>query len=258
MPNVLYDVSDSVATLTLNRPDRYNAVTDEVLHDLRTALEKAAADHSIRAIVLTGAGRGFCSGADVSTIGSQEKFSYSAYLEHHYHPLMMLMLELPKPIIGAINGVAAGAGMSLALGCDIRVAATSASFTQAFIKIGLVPDSGSTWFLPRIVGAGRALELMFTGRKCDSAEALQIGLVSQVFPDEGFAQAAQDYARQLAALPTRTLSFIKQGVHYALEHNFVSALHEEAELQDRAGRTHDHHEGIQAFLEKRQPKFIGG
>jgi 2-(1,2-epoxy-1,2-dihydrophenyl)acetyl-CoA isomerase len=167
------------------------------------------------------------------------------------------MHELPKPIIGAIDGVAAGAGMSLALGCDIRVASTSASFTQAFIKIGLVPDSGSTWLLPRIVGAGRALELMITGRKVDSAEALQIGLVSQIFPDESFAQSALAYAHQLASLPTRTLGFIKQGVQYALEHNFVSALHEEAELQDRAGRTHDHREGIQAFLEKRPSVFTG-
>jgi 2-(1,2-epoxy-1,2-dihydrophenyl)acetyl-CoA isomerase len=255
---LLYDVRNPIATITLNRPERLNALTEELLQELRRAFEQAAGDTSVRVILLTGAGRGFSAGADLTSVATdQSNFQFSDYLKRNYHPLIRLMRSLPKPIIGVINGVAAGAGMSLALACDLRIAAESAVFTQAFVKIGLVPDSGSTWMLSRLVGQARALELMFSGGKATAQEALAWGMVNQVVPDGQLAQAAQQLAAEYAAAPTRTIGYIKQAVEFAASATLEQALSKEAELQDLAGATADHAEGVSAFLQKRAPLFRG-
>lgn len=255
---IQYAAQAAAATITLNRPERLNALNETLLQETRQAFELAAEDSNVRVILLTGAGRGFCAGADltsVTTVGPD--FSFSDYLNRNYHPLVLLMRRLPKPIIGVINGVAAGAGMSLALACDLRIAAESAFFTQGFVKIGLVPDSGSTWMLSRLIGQARALELMFSGRRLTAQEALNWGIVNQVVPDNQFADAAQKLAAEYAAAPTRTIGYIKQAAEFAASATFEQALSKEAELQELAGATADHAEGVAAFLQKRPPVFRG-
>jgi 2-(1,2-epoxy-1,2-dihydrophenyl)acetyl-CoA isomerase len=258
---LLTTLEDGVFTITLNRPGKLNAFTEQLLHELLAAFREAEANPAARVIVLTGAGRGFCAGQDLaaaveSGAGSAD-FSYSQHLVNSYNPLILMMRALPKPIIGAINGVAAGAGMSLALACDLRLTAESASFVQAFVKVGLIPDSGSTWLLPRLVGAARALELMLTGRRVGSAEALTLGLVNQVIPDADFTATVARYAAELANAPTATLGLIKQAAEFALTSTLEQSLFKEAELQDVAGRTADHMEGVIAFLQKRPATFQG-
>lgn len=255
---ILYDTHDGVLRITLNRPERLNALTDTMRHELIDAFTRAGAEDEVRVVVLTGAGRGFCSGADlVAALESGEPVDFGQALRTTYNPLVRQMRGLPKPIIAAVNGVAAGAGMSLALACDLRIAAESASFIQAFVKIGLVPDSGSTWLLPRLVGLTRAMELMMSGRKVDAAEALAIGLVNRVVPDEELGGAVAKLAQEYANAPTRAIGLIKQAVDYALDHTLEEALEQEAELQAQAGRTADHVEGVAAFLEKRVAHFKG-
>ena len=255
---ILYDTHDDVLRITLNRPERLNALTDTMRHELIDAFTRAGAEDEVRVVVLMGAGRGFCSGADlVAALESGEPVDFGQALRTTYNPLVRQMRGLPKPIIAAVNGVAAGAGMSLALACDLRIAAESASFIQAFVKIGLVPDSGSTWLLPRLVGLTRAMELMMSGRKVDAAEALAIGLVNRVMPDEELGGAVAKLAQEYANAPTRAIGLIKQAVDYALDHTLEEALEQEAELQAQAGRTADHVEGVAAFLEKRAAHFKG-
>ena len=258
---ILWTVRDSVLTITLNRPEKLNAMSAFLLKELRAALEAAKGDSNIRAVVLTGAGRGFCAGADLSDVSAQmsesPQFSYRENLIETYNPIILTMREMPKPIIAAVNGVAAGAGMSLALACDVRIVAESASFLQAFVKIGLVPDSGSTWLLPRLIGVTRALELMLTGRKVSAGEALSLGMVNQVVPDAELATVVERTALELANAPTMTLGFIKQAVEFASSSTLEAALNKEAALQDLAGKTFDHGEGVAAFLSKRPPQYKG-
>lgn len=258
---ILWTVRDSVLTITLNRPEKLNAMSAFLLKELRAALEAAKGDSNIRAVVLTGAGRGFCAGADLSDVSAQmsesPQFSYRENLIETYNPIILTMREMPKPIIAAVNGVAAGAGMSLALACDVRIVAESASFLQAFVKIGLVPDSGSTWLLPRLIGVTRALELMLTGRKVSAGEALSLGMVNQVVPDTELATVVERTALELANAPTMTLGFIKQAVEFASSSTLEAALNKEAALQDLAGKTFDHGEGVAAFLSKRPPQYKG-
>lgn len=255
---ILYDVQDGVLHITLNRPERLNAMTEAMRYELIDAFTRAGDDASVRVVVLTGAGRGFCSGADLAAaMESGQPVDFGSVLRNTYNPLILRMRCLPKPIIAAVNGVAAGAGMSLALACDLRIAAESASFLQAFVKIGLVPDSGSTWLLPRLVGLTHALDLMLTGRKVTAPEALAMGLVNQVAADEQFVEAVAAVAQAYATAPTRAIGYIKQAVEYALDHSLEAALEHEAELQAQAGKTADHYEGVAAFLEKRAPQFKG-
>jgi 2-(1,2-epoxy-1,2-dihydrophenyl)acetyl-CoA isomerase len=258
---LLYQCADSVLTITLNRPDKLNALTETMLLELADAFRRAGDDSTVRAVILTGAGRGFCSGADLSAAMEQAMASggmnYGANLRKTYNPLILGMRSLPKPIIAAVNGPAAGAGMSLALACDVRIAAESASFLQAFVKIGLVPDSGATWLLPRIIGAARALDLMLSGRKVNAQEALAMGMVNQVVPNDQLAAAVNQVAHEFANAPTKTIGYIKQAVEFALDSSLEAALNQEADLQDLAGSTDDHHEGVAAFLEKRSPHFKG-
>jgi len=258
---ILVDHEAGVLTITLNRPDKLNAFTDAMLAELIDAFKQAERDASVRAVLLTGAGRGFCPGQDLGDARqrqeSGEGMSFGDHLRHTYNPLILKMRQLPKPIIGAINGVAAGAGMSLAMACDFRVAAESATFLQAFVKVGLIPDSGSTWMLPRLVGMTRAIDLMLTGRKIDAQEALSIGLVNQVVPDAELMNVARQIAIEFASAPTRAIGYIKRALDFASTHTLEETLANEADLQEIAGRTPDHKEGIAAFLEKRPPRFTG-
>lgn len=255
-----YETTQHILTITLNRPDRLNALTDTMLRELDQAFRRAEADDFVRVVILTGAGRGFCPGQDLAAAMEQAasgRLQYGEHLRALYNPLILRMRYLPKPIIGAINGVAAGAGMSLALACDLRIAAESATFLQAFVKVGLVPDSGSTWLLPRLVGTARALELMLTGRRVTAQEASALGIVNEVVPDDELPERARAMARGLADSPTLTIGYIKAAVEFALNHSLAEALDKEAELQNLAGQTADHIEGVSAFLEKRTPHFKG-
>lgn len=255
---ILYELQDGILRVTLNRPERLNAMTDAMRYELIDAFTRAGDDASVRVVVLTGAGRGFCSGADLAAaVESGQPVDFGHVLRNTYNPLVMRMRCLPKPIIAAVNGVAAGAGMSVALACDLRIAAESASFLQAFVRIGLVPDSGSTWLLPRLVGLTRAMDLMLSGRKVSAQEALAMGLVNQVVSDGEFAGAVANLAHEYASAPTRAIGYIKQAVEFGLNHSLEAALDKEAELQELAGKTADHQEGVAAFLQKRSPQFKG-
>jgi 2-(1,2-epoxy-1,2-dihydrophenyl)acetyl-CoA isomerase len=254
--NLVYDQSERVATITLNRPDAFNALTRDLNRELREALGRAGEDDSVRAVVLTGAGRAFSSGQDLRQMEEGDPAEVvKDTLNNSYSPMILAMRQLPKPIVGAINGVAAGAGMSLALATDIRIASDKASFMQAFSRVGLVPDAGSNYFLPRLVGLPRALELAWTARRVGAEEALQIGLVNSVVAADELAGAAQEMARRLAAGPALAIGLTKQAMVQAEGSSLAQILALEAELQSRCIVTDDFVEGVAAFLEKREPRF---
>lgn len=246
-----------VRTITLNRPDVLNALNNALLAALNKAMRDAERDASVRCIVLTGAGRAFCSGQDLADVQSQyaspDHIELGQHLRDRYHPLIVKLRTIEKPVIAAVNGAAAGAGASLALACDLRIAADAASFIQAFVHVGLVPDSGGTFMLPRLVGPARALELAITGRKVKADEALAMGLVNQVVPAADLAAAADKLARQLADLPPAAIGLTKRAINAAWNNDLERQLEYEAMLQTTAGQTEDHREGVKAFLEKRQP-----
>jgi 2-(1,2-epoxy-1,2-dihydrophenyl)acetyl-CoA isomerase len=251
----------AVARVTLNRPDKLNALTQVMSDELCDAFEKIHSDDGVRAVVLTGAGRGFCAGQDLTEFEESyragERPDIEQHLEKTYHRLIPIIVETPQPVIAAVNGVAAGAGVSLAVACDIRLASEEARFTQAFVKIGLVPDSGGTWLLPRVVGYARALDLSMTGDMVDARTALDIGLVTQVLPADSFLQEAAAYAARLAGMPTRALSATKRLVREHLTADLETALKAEGKAQTEMGQTEDHLEGVKAFAEKREPRFEG-
>ncbi|WP_307845894.1 enoyl-CoA hydratase-related protein [Saccharomonospora sp. NB11] len=252
--------TDGVRTLTFNRPKAYNSLTVELKERLLTALREAAEDDTVRAVVLTGAGKAFCAGQDlkehVATLRSDIDNPLATVAEH-YNPIVTALVELPKPVIAAVNGSAAGAGAALAYACDLRIASTSASFSMAFAGVGLGPDSGASWTLQRLVGAGRAVELMLLGRKVDSDEALRIGLVGEVVPDDELAARAHAVAARLAAGPTRAYAKIKSTVAHAAQSSLAEALAAEEAAQTELGATADHREAVEAFVEKRRPTFTG-
>jgi 2-(1,2-epoxy-1,2-dihydrophenyl)acetyl-CoA isomerase len=255
--NLRYDAVDGVATVVLNRPDALNSLTVAMKTELLAAIRRAARDDEVRALVLTGAGRAFCAGQDLRERLAPDALPLAAEIRARYNPLILAMANLPKPILGAINGVAAGAGASLAFACDLRLAAESATFVLAFGRVGLIPDSGATWFLPRLVGAARAAELAMTAEPLAAADAERIGLVSRVVPDAELAGEARALAAKLAAGAPRALALTKRALRWSQETDLESALEYEAQLQGIAGATADHREGIQAFLEKRPPRFRG-
>src|SRR5262249_7235980 len=247
---------------TLNRPERLNALGDTLRDDLYDAVLRASQDLEIRAMVVTGAGKGFCAGGDVKAMNdAKEGRAPARPLEDKVAPLrdrvLLAMRDSPKPIIGAVKGAAAGAGFNLALGCDIRLASTAAKFSQAFVKRGLHPDWGGTYFLPRVVGMAKACELIFTGAIIDAAEALRLGIVSQVLPPEELLPAAQSLARAIAAGPPIAIRLAKRGLYRNAESDLRTALEYETFAQNTCFETEDAAEGIRAFVEKRAPQFKG-
>ena len=257
---VLAEREGGVLTLTLNRPERLNAITEDLLDELVAQLDGAAADDGVRAVVITGAGRAFCSGQDLKDAalrgGEGGGLDVRRELREHYHPVIQALRSLPKPVIAAVNGPAAGAGFSLTLACDLRIAAESATFVMAFVRIGLIPDAGSTYFLPRLVGPARAAELMMLGDPVSCERALEIGLVSRIVPDAELLPAARDLAGRLAAGP-RSLGLIKEALNASPANDLEAQLGVEERLQEAASHTQDFFEGVGAFLEKRQPSFTG-
>ena len=255
---ILYEVADGVATITLNRPSKLNAFNDAMIGETLDALKAAARDDAARSIVLTGAGRAFSSGQDLAAFQERgEGGSIAEHLRHGYHRVVRQMVTLEKPIVGAINGIAAGAGCGVALAADMRIAADSASFMLAFSRIGLIPDSGVNWFLPRIIGYSRAYEMAVTADRVSAATALEWGLVNRVVPAEQLPEIAAAVARQLAEGPTLAFGLTKRAMNRALTSTLDEALAGEAYLQEVAGRSADNREGIAAFLEKRPPRFVG-
>lgn len=251
----------TVARITLHRPDRLNAMTTQTSDELVDAFTDLGGDADVRCIVITGDGRGFSAGQDLTEFQSEYEAGRERDIESHlratYNRLILQVQETPKPVIAEINGVAAGAGLSLALACDLRVASDAARFTLAFVKIGLIPDSGATWQLARSVGYARALELAITGDLIDASRALDIGLVHRVAPADALRDEVDLLAKELAALPTRAIGETKRLFREAQAGTLAEALDREALSQGEMGRTHDHLEGVAAFLEKREPKFEG-
>jgi 2-(1,2-epoxy-1,2-dihydrophenyl)acetyl-CoA isomerase len=258
---LLYEAKDGIATLTLNRPERMNALGDTLREDFLDALTRTAADPSIRVMIITGAGKAFCAGGDVKAMNEAKEAGRERPLMEKVAPsrdrALVAMREAPQPIIAAINGAAAGAGMNVALGCDMRLASSAAKFSQAFVKRGLHPDWGGTYFLPRAVGMARAAELIFTGDVIDAAEALRIGLVSRVLPPEELMPAALELAAKIAAGPPVAIRLAKRALYRNAESDLRSALEFETFAQNACFETEDAREGIRAFVDKRSPTFKG-
>jgi len=249
--------ADGVLTLTLNRPDALNSFNVEMKESLLAAFKDAARDKSVRVVVLTGAGRAFSAGQDLKERQAPGAADLGTELRARYNPIALAMRKMEKPVIGAINGVAAGAGISVALACDMRIAADNASFIEVFGRVGLVPDTGSTWFLPRLVGYARAAEMMFTTDPVDAATAERIGLVSKVVPAEQLMTETHALATRLAQAAPLALGLAKRALNRALESGLEEQLEYEAQLQAIAGRSKDYVEGVAAFVEKRPARFSG-
>jgi 2-(1,2-epoxy-1,2-dihydrophenyl)acetyl-CoA isomerase len=251
----------AVEWITLNRPDRLNALTATMSGELETAFTAAGGNDDVRCIVLSGEGRGFCAGQDLTEFEAAyragERPDIADHLRTSYHRMIPVVVQTPKPVIAAINGVAAGAGLSVALACDLRLASDEARFTQAFVKIGLIPDSGGSYLLPRAVGYPKALELSITGDLIDAKAALDIGLVGQVLPAESFRDEVSELANRLAAMPTLAIAATKALLQRSLNLTLTEALDHEAAAQAEMGQTRDHVEGVNAFAEKRKPRFEG-
>jgi enoyl-CoA hydratase/carnithine racemase len=258
---LLYEVKDGIATLTLNRPDRLNALGGTLRDDLHDAITRSAADPEVRVIVLTGAGKGFCAGGDVKAMNEAKEGQRPRSLDEKIAPgrdrTLLAMRDAPQPIIAAVNGAAAGAGMNLALACDLRIASSAARFSQAFVKRGLHPDWGGTYFLPRIVGMAKACELIFTGVIIDAAEALRLGIVSQVVAPEELLPTVHALARTIAAGPPIAIRLARRALYRNAEADLRSALEFETFAQNACFETEDAREGIRAFVEKRPPQFRG-
>jgi len=257
MSSILLDIKDGIAFVTLNRPDKLNAFNREMALQLQAVLDDCNEDAAVRCIYLTGAGKGFCAGQDLAEVVDPNGPGMNRILAEHYNPIISRIRNLQKPVIAAVNGVAAGAGANLALCCDIVLATQSASFIQAFSKIGLIPDSGGTYFLPRIIGWQKASALMMLGDKITATEAERLGMIYKYFQDETFEADAIAIAKTVAQMPTKALYFIKQALNQSTTNTLTEQLQYEDQLQQSAAATHDFKEGVAAFLEKRLPNFKG-
>lgn len=256
---IIFEKEGGVATISLNRPEKLNAFITQMHEEIRDALNDAADDDNMRCIVLKGEGRGFSAGADLTEIVETDSGDpdLGKYLRETYSRLVTRMAELEKPIVASLRGPVYGAGLGISLASDLRVAAEDARFSVAFVKIGLMPDAGVTFFLPRVIGLGRAMEMSMLGEGMEAEEAYRSGLVNKVVPSEKLEEETSALASRLAALPTRALGRIKQTLYASFESDLATALQREAEGQTFCGYTRDHKEGVAAFLEKREPNFTG-
>ncbi|WP_102275698.1 enoyl-CoA hydratase-related protein [Cytobacillus massiliigabonensis] len=252
---VKYEVNKQVAWITLNRPEKLNAFTEQLNKELQHAVKQANRDTAVRCLVITGEGRAFCSGEDLS--GVKEDMDHGDVLRRRYNPMVMELHKCEKPVIAAVNGVAAGAGMSLALACDFRLLSEKASFIEAFIHVGLVPDAGNLYYLPKLIGHAKSLELAVLGEKISAQTAQELGLATKVIPLDRWTEEVTVFAEKLAAMPTIAIGLIKKNLKASWGHSLEESLEMDAQAQRIAGLTADHKEGVQAFIEKRKPVFTG-
>ena len=257
MSSILFEIKNNIAFITLNRPEKFNAFNRDMALALQKVLDECENNKDMRCVFIRGAGKAFCAGQDLSEIVDPEGPGMAKILSEHYNPIIRKIRKLNKPVLAAVNGVAAGAGANIALCCDVVIAAQSASFIQAFSKIGLIPDSSGTFFLPRLIGMQKASAFMMLGDKISAEEAERIGMIYRFFPDDIFPGAAEKLAGVLAGMPTKGLAYTKQALNKSLEQSLEQQLQTEDELQQKAAETKDFKEGVQALLEKRQPIFKG-
>jgi 2-(1,2-epoxy-1,2-dihydrophenyl)acetyl-CoA isomerase len=257
MGSILFEIKNSTAFITLNRPEKFNAFNREMSLDLQEKLDECEKNISVRCVYITGAGKGFSSGQDLSQGAEPNSLDIGKIISEQYNPIIRKIRNISKPVIAAVNGIAAGAGANVALCCDVVVAAESASFIQAFSKIGLIPDSGGTYFLPRLIGLQKSSALMMLGEKISAKEAERIGMIYKYFPDEIFSIEAEKIAVSLSQLPTKALALTKQALNNSLEQTLEQQLQTEDTFQQKAAATNDFKEGVSAFIEKRKPDFKG-
>lgn len=257
MESVLSEIKDTVATITLNRPEKFNAINREMALGIQAKLEAAEQTEDVRCIVLTGAGSAFCSGQDLTEIKDPQGADMKRILPEQLNPIVKKLRTIQKPVLGVVNGIAAGAGANIVLCCDIVIAGMSAYFTQAFTKIGLIPDSGGTYILPRLAGLQKATGMMMLAEKISAAEADAMGMIYKCFPDEKLFIEAGKMARSLAAMPTKALVYTRFALEQSMNATFEQQLENEARWQAKAAATTDFSEGVQAFLQKRIPVFNG-
>ncbi|MEO5890982.1 MAG: enoyl-CoA hydratase-related protein [Ferruginibacter sp.] len=257
MSSILFEIKKSVAVITLNRPEKFNSFNREMALLLQKILDDCATDKNIRAIYLTGNGKAFCAGQDLGELTGDDPPGFEVILAGHYNPIITRIRNIEKPVVAAVNGVAAGAGANIALCCDVVVATASASFIQAFSKIGLIPDSGGTFTLPRLIGFQKASALMMLGDKVTATEAERIGMIYKFFTDEDFAEESFKIAGTLAQMPTKGLAYTKLALNASMANSLENQLKKEDELQFKAANTYDYKEGVASFIDKRKPQFKG-
>ncbi|MEQ1553523.1 MAG: enoyl-CoA hydratase-related protein [Ferruginibacter sp.] len=257
MSSILFEQKNNVAIVTLNRPEKFNSFNREMALLLQNILDKCETNENIRCVLLTGASKAFCAGQDIAELVGENAIGLDKILSEHYNPIVTKIRNLNKPVIAAVNGVAAGAGANIALCCDIVLASSAASFIQAFSKIGLIPDSAGTYFLPRLIGFQKASALMMTGDKLSATDAEKIGLVYKIIGEENFIEECFKQADTLAQMPTQGLALTKQALNISLNNTWQNQLQVEDSLQQKAALTKDYAEGISAFLEKRKAVFVG-
>lgn len=257
MPSIIFETRDQVGCITLNRPEKLNAFNRDMALLMQTRLDECKSNKDIRAVYITGSGKGFSAGQDLAEVVDPGGPGMKRILSEHYNPIVSRIRKLEKPVVCAVNGVAAGAGANIALCCDVVVAAQSASFIQAFSKIGLIPDSGGTHTLPRLIGWQKASAIMMLGDKISAEEAERMGMVYKVFPDETFFDESFKISLQLAKMPTKALAFTKQALNLSFQNSFEEQLHDEDIFQQKAAQTYDYKEGVRSFIEKRVAEFKG-